>query len=55
MAPSGTYARCPGDGERGAGDDRAAAPGAAGELVDVPLAVEAGDEQRGDEEHAHPR
>ena len=43
----------PGDREGGAGDDRAALSGPLEERVDVPLAVEPGDEERGDEEDPH--
>src|SRR5215218_511983 len=48
-----TDAGGPGDREGGAGDDRAAFARPGQEGVDVPLAVEAGDEERGDEEDAH--
>ena len=46
-------ARRPGDRERGAGDDRTAAPGPREQRLDVPLAVQAVDEHRRDEQHAH--
>src|SRR5262249_51864770 len=44
-AESWADARSPGDREGGAGDDRPALAGALEQRVDVPLAVEAGDEE----------
>jgi len=48
-----TDARRPGDGERGAGDDGSAAPGALDEGVRAELAVQARDEHRRHEQRAH--